>query len=56
MMKFLLLAGLLATSVVLVFIAIRTIRRRRPLLHSGASAGQLGSVSQHWLTTHRAER
>jgi hypothetical protein len=55
MMKFLFLAGLLATSLVLVLIAIRTIRRR-PLLHSGAPAGQLGSVSQHWLTTHRAER
>jgi hypothetical protein len=55
MMTFLLLAGSLATSVVLVLIVIRTIRRR-PLLHSGSSAGQLGSVSQHWLTTHRAER
>ena len=55
MVKFLVLAGLVATSVVLLLIAVRTIRRR-PLLHSGAPAGQLGSVSQNWLTTHRAER
>lgn len=55
MMNFLLVAGLLTTTVAMVLIAVRMVRRR-PLLHSHSATDQLGTVSQHWLTTHRAER
>ncbi len=55
MMNLLLLAGLLAGSVATVIVVIR-MARRRPHQHSGLSTEQLGTVSQQWLTTHRAER
>ena len=55
MMNVLLLIGLLSTSVAMVIVVIR-MARRRPHHHSGLSTEQLGTVSQQWLTTHRAER
>jgi hypothetical protein len=55
MMNFFLMAGLLASSVAMVIVVIR-MARRRPPQHSGLSTEQLGTVSQQWLTTHRAER
>jgi hypothetical protein len=55
MMNLLMVAGLLVSSVALVIIGIRTFRNR-PHLHSHSSTGQLGTVSQQWLTTHRAEK
>jgi hypothetical protein len=55
MMNVLVVAGVLVTSVALVIIGIRTFRNR-PHLHSHSSSGQLGTVSQQWLTTHRAEK
>jgi hypothetical protein len=55
MMNFVLMAGLVASSVTTVIILIR-MARRRPHQHSGSSTEQLGTVSQQWLTTHRAER
>ena len=54
MMNFLLMTGLLASSLAMV-IVIR-LARRRPHQGSGSSTEQLGTVSQQWLTTHRAER
>jgi len=55
MMNLLMVAGLLVSSVALVIIGIRTFRNR-PHLHPHSSTGQLGTVSQQWLTTHRAEK
>ena len=55
MMNLLMMAGLLVTGVALVVIGARTFRHRPPL-HSHSSTGQLGTVSQQWLTTHRAEK
>ena len=55
MMNLLMVAALLVSSVALVIIGIRTFRNR-PHLHSQPSTGQLGTVSQQWLTTHRAEK
>ena len=55
MMNVLMVAGLLVSSVALVIIGIRTFRNR-PHLHTHSSTGQLGTVSQQWLTTHRAEK
>ena len=55
MMNLLVLAALLVSSLALVIIGIRTFRNR-PHLHSHSSTGQLGTVSQQWLTTHRAEK
>jgi hypothetical protein len=55
MMSFLLMGALVATSVAMVIVVIR-MARRRPHHHSGLSTDQLGTVSQQWLTTHRAER
>ena len=55
MMNVLLMAGLLSTSVAMVIVVIR-MARRRPQHHSGLPNEQLGTVSQQWLTTHRAER
>jgi hypothetical protein len=54
MMNLLMVAGLLLSSVALVILGIRTFRNR-PDLHSHSSTG-LGTVSQQWLTTHRAEK
>jgi hypothetical protein len=55
MMYFLLMGSLVASSVAAVIVLIR-MARRRPHQHSGLSTEQLGTVSQQWLTTHRAER
>jgi hypothetical protein len=55
MMNILLMAGLLSGSVAMVIVVIR-MARRRPHQHAGSSTEQLGTVSQQWLTTHRAER
>jgi len=55
MLNVLMVAGLLVTSVAFAIIGIRTFRNR-PALPSHSSTGQLGSVSQQWLTTHRAEK
>jgi hypothetical protein len=55
MMNVLIAAGLLVSSVAFVIIGIRTVRNRSHL-HSHSSTGQLGTVSQQWLTTHRAEK
>jgi hypothetical protein len=55
MTNLLMVAGLLATSVAIVIMGIRTFRHRAHL-HSHSSSGQLGTVSQQWLTTHRAEK
>jgi hypothetical protein len=55
MMNLLLLAGLLASSLAMVFVVIRTARRRPPL-DSNLSTEHLGTVSQQWLTAHRAEK
>ena len=55
MMNLLMVAALLVSSVALVIIGIRTFRNR-PHLPSHSSNGQLGTVSQQWLTTHRAEK
>lgn len=55
MMNFLLMAGLLASSVAVAILVVRVVRRR-PHQYSILSTEQLGTVSQQWLTTHRAER
>lgn len=55
MVNLLTVAGVLVTSVALVIIGIRTLRNR-PHLHSHSSTGQLGTVSEQWLMTHRAEK
>ncbi len=55
MTNLLMVAGLVVTSVALVIIGVRTFRNRPdPVSHS--ATGQLGTVSQQWLTTHRAEK
>ena len=53
MMELLLLIGFLASSVAILIIIVW---RGRRVLHSYRSNDRLGSVSEHWLTTHRAER
>jgi hypothetical protein len=55
MMNFFWMGALVATSVAMVIVVVR-MARRRPHHPSGLSTEQLGTVSQQWLTTHRAER
>ena len=54
MVNFLLMTGLLAASLASIILVRRA--RRRSHQGAGASAEQLGTISQQWLTTHRAER
>jgi len=54
-MNLLLMATVLAGSVVVVFAVIRLIRRRAQL-HSNLATEQLGPVSEQWLTAHRGNR
>jgi hypothetical protein len=54
MKNVLMLAGVLASSLAMAAIVILALLRRRAP-HSN-STKELGTVSQHWLTAHRAER